>query len=141
MEAQERRFIRLLLVSLFAFLAIGCSVNLGRRGSSPDFFAGSNQTGVASYYHCSLHGRRTANGERYDKNAFTAAHKYYPFGTLVRVTNLKNGASLVLRINDRGPFIKGRIIDVSKRAAHELGFVRDGITRVDVQIIKLPTTA
>lgn len=141
MEAQERGFVRFLLVSFFTFMAVGCSVNLGRRDSNVDFVAGSSQTGVASYYHCSLHGRRTANGERYNGDALTAAHKHYPFGTLVRVTNLKNGASLVLRINDRGPFIRGRIIDVSKRAAQELGFVRDGITRVDVQIVKLPTSA
>lgn len=141
MEAQERRFTRSLLVSLFLFGTLGCSVNLGKKSSETDLFIGGGQVGIASYYHCSLHGRRTANGERYNRDAFTAAHKHYPFGTLLRVTNLKNGNTLVLRINDRGPFVKGRILDVSKRAAHELGFERDGIAKVAVEIIKLPTKA
>ncbi len=91
--------------------------------------------GVASWYGKRFHGRQTASGEAFDMNAFTAAHPSLPFGTRVRVTNLDNGRSVILKINDRGPFVKRRIIDVSRRAAEELGFVREGITQVRVEVI------
>ena len=77
---------------------------------------------AASWYGIPFDGRLTANGEIYDMNALSAAHKTLPFGTRIRVTNLDNGSSLILRINDRGPFIEGRILDVSRRAAQLLGF-------------------
>ena len=92
-------------------------------------------SGVASWYGKRFHGRQTASGEAFDMNAFTAAHPSLPFGTRVRVTNLDNGRSVILKINDRGPFVKRRIIDVSRRAAEELGFVREGITQVRVEVI------
>src|SRR5690606_6814118 len=94
-----------------------------------------HEEGIASYYGRRFHGRQTANGEKYNKNAYTAAHPSLPFGTVVLVENLKNGKSIVLRINDRGPFIKGRIIDVSKEAARKLDFIRDGLTKVRVYVI------
>ncbi len=90
--------------------------------------------GTASWYGGKFHGRRTANGEVYDKNQLTAAHPTLPFDTWVDVTNLRNGRTITLRINDRGPFIKGRVIDVSQHAAQQLGFVNDGITRVGIRI-------
>jgi rare lipoprotein A len=83
-------------------------------------------TGVASYYADQFNGRRTANGERFDNSAYTAAHRTLPFGTRVRVTNPANGASVVVRINDRGPFTRGRMIDVSRVAAEDLGLVQRG---------------
>lgn len=86
--------------------------------------AGGDQCGGASWY--SLPGNMTANGEIMDPDAMTAAHKTLPFGTRVKVTNRANGKTLVLRINDRGPYINGRIIDVSKAAAHRLGFLNAG---------------
>ncbi|QRG05474.1 septal ring lytic transglycosylase RlpA family protein [Xanthobacter dioxanivorans] len=89
-------------------------------------------TGIASYY---WQGRSTASGERFNPSAMTAAHRSLPFGTKVRVTNLRNGRSIVVRINDRGPFTRGRIIDVSKAAASELGFTGNGITRVHLAVI------
>jgi len=89
-----------------------------------------NETGVASWYGAQFHGRATANGETYDMNALTAAHKTLPMPTLVRVTNLENGRAVVLRVNDRGPFAQGRIIDVSRRAAQLLGFEKHGTARV-----------
>ena len=95
--------------------------------------------GVASYYHDSLHGRKTASGERYDKAALTAAHKSLPLGTKVRVTNPATGKSIVVKINDRGPFIKGRIIDLSRRAARELKMVKKGLAKVRVEIIATPS--
>jgi rare lipoprotein A len=91
--------------------------------------------GVASWYGGKFHGRTTASGEPYDMHALTAAHPSLPFGTRVRVTNLENGRSVVLRINDRGPFAKRRIIDVSRHAAEHLGFLRAGLAKVRVEVI------
>ncbi len=91
--------------------------------------------GVASWYGGMFHGRTTASGEPYDMHAMTAAHPSLPFGTKVRVTNLENGRSVVLKINDRGPFAKRRIIDVSRHAAKHLGFLGAGLARVRVQVI------
>jgi rare lipoprotein A len=99
---------------------------------------GRVQQGVASLYSDSFHGRRTASGERYDRTALTAAHKTLPLGTEVRVTRVKTGDSVVVRINDRGPFIKGRIIDLSRRAARELGMVNKGVDKVRVEVISRP---
>jgi rare lipoprotein A len=89
--------------------------------------------GTASFYHRSLEGHRTASGEPYDRRRLTAAHRTLPFGSRVRVTNLENGLSVVVLVNDRGPFRKGRVIDVSEEAARELGFYRAGTARVRVE--------
>ncbi|MET3352678.1 septal ring lytic transglycosylase RlpA family protein [Xanthobacter autotrophicus] len=89
-------------------------------------------TGIASYY---WQGRSTASGERFNPSAMTAAHRSLPFGTKVRVTNLRNGRTVVVRINDRGPFIRGRVIDVSRAAASELGFTGSGVTRVALAVM------
>jgi len=92
--------------------------------------------GFASYYASRFHGGTMASGWRYDEKALTAAHRTLPFGTRVRVTNLGNGRSVVVTILDRGPFTRGRIIDVSRRAARKLDFVRDGTARVRVEILR-----
>jgi len=102
-------------------------------GSSRPHASSSEAVGLASFYNRSFEGRRTASGERYDRHRLTAAHRTLPFGSRVRVTNLENGASVVLEVNDRGPFRKGRVIDVSERAARELGFYRAGTARVRVE--------
>ncbi len=94
-----------------------------------------DETGIASWYGAAFHGRQTANGEEYDMNSLTAAHRTLPMPSFVRVTNLDNGRSLVLKVNDRGPFAKGRIIDISKRGAQLLGFQNQGTARVRVQIL------
>jgi len=91
---------------------------------------------VASYYAHKFHGRTTANGEVYDMNGMTAAHRDLPFGTRVKVTHLSNKKSVTLRINDRGPFVEGRIIDVSYEAAKRLDFVQAGTARVRVEAIE-----
>jgi rare lipoprotein A len=88
---------------------------------------------VASYYARSLDGRLTASGERYDEDDLTAAHRTLPFGTRVRVTEPDSGRSVVVRINDRGPYVEGRDIDLSRRAAAELGIVEDGVALVTMQ--------
>jgi rare lipoprotein A len=94
-----------------------------------------NETGIASWYGPGFVGQRTASGEIYDQNAMTAAHKTLPLPTLVRVTNLENGRQIQLRINDRGPFVNNRIIDVSYRAAQLLGLDVNGTARVRVQVM------
>lgn len=94
------------------------------------------QTGVASWYGPNFHGKKTANGEIFDKYELTAAHKTLQMPSLVRVTNLENGRSLVVRINDRGPFSKGRIIDLSERAAELLDFKQKGVAKVKVQVLE-----
>lgn len=95
-----------------------------------------SQEGVAAYYSNVFQGRRTASGDRYDKNALTAAHNSYAFGTQLRVTNLANGKSVVVRVNDRGPSTPGRIIDLSRRAADELGYLREGLTEVRLEVLE-----
>ncbi len=90
--------------------------------------------GLASYYGKKFHGRKTASGERFNMYAMTAAHKRLPFGTRVRVTHLKSGRSVAVRINDRGPFARGRIIDLSYGAAKKLGMVTQGVARVQIRV-------
>lgn len=95
-----------------------------------------SEVGMASWYGEDFHARKTANGENYDMNTLTAAHRTLPLPSIVRVTNLENGRSLVLRINDRGPYAKNRIIDVSKRSAQLLGFQTQGVAKVRVEILE-----
>lgn len=98
----------------------------------PDYI----EEGVASWYGPGFHGRATANGERFDQNALTAAHRTLPMPSVVRVTNLENGRAAVLKVNDRGPFAKDRIIDLSKRAATDLGVIANGTARVRVEYLE-----
>lgn len=91
------------------------------------------QTGKASWYGSAFHGKKTANGERFNMNQLTAAHRTLPFASLVKVTNLNNGKSVVVRINDRGPFHGNRILDVSQAAAKLLGFQSQGTAKVKIE--------
>jgi rare lipoprotein A len=116
--------VRWAAVAAFAMLAGASSV------SQADAAA---QTGKASYY---KHGARTANGERFDPHGYTAAHRTLPFGTRVLVTNMKTGISVIVRINDRGPFVKSRIIDVSYGAAKVLGITATGVATVKIVPLK-----
>ena len=97
------------------------------------------EVGIASWYGPGFQGNRTANGEIYDMNGISAAHKTLPFGTIVRVVDLDTGKNIVVRINDRGPFIAGRIIDLSKGAAEKLGIVDKGIAHVGLRIVRWPS--
>jgi rare lipoprotein A len=106
----------------------------------PDDAVTESFTGLASWYGRRFHGRRTASGEHYDMAALTAAHKSLPFGSRVRVTNLDNGRSVVVVINDRGPFVKRRLIDVSHAAAQRLGFLNHGLAKVRVDVLAEPTS-
>ena len=93
------------------------------------------QSGVASYYGPGFHGRRTANGEAFNMHAMTAAHRTLPFGTKVKVTNLANGKSAIVRVNDRGPYANGRIIDLSVAAAKQIGSTNSGTARVTLEVL------
>jgi rare lipoprotein A len=95
-----------------------------------------DEYGVASYYGDEFHGRKTASGEKYNKNELTCAHKTYPFGTKLRVTRLDNKKSVIVRVNDRGPFIKGYVVDLSKKAAQEIGMIEDGIIKVKIELVE-----
>ncbi|MDQ3364560.1 MAG: septal ring lytic transglycosylase RlpA family protein [Myxococcota bacterium] len=129
-------------VALAIAVAIGCGappkqskpkrVAVGQ----PAGAAGELQRGKASWYGGSFHGGPTASGERYDKRTMTAAHRTLPFGTRVRVTNLKNGRTVTVRINNRGPYSKGRIIDLSEAAAERLGMIDAGVVPCTVERLR-----
>ena len=93
--------------------------------------------GEASYYGKKFHGRKTANGEIFNMYAKTAAHKQLPFNTIIRVKNIENNKSVTVRINDRGPFINNRILDLSYQAAHEIDMIRSGVVMVEIKILEL----
>lgn len=97
-----------------------------------------DQTGIASWYGEPFHGRRTSSGEIYDMHQLTAAHLTLPFGTIVLVTDLETGKSVVVKINDCGPYVAGRIIDLSFAAAERLGMVRKGLAKVGLKVLKYP---
>jgi rare lipoprotein A len=97
--------------------------------------ASSSGDGLASYYADRYQGHKTASGERFDAARLTAAHRTLPFGTRVRVTNLDNGRSVVVRVNDRGPFASGRVIDLSQAAARQLDMLRAGVARVKLEVL------
>ena len=105
------------------------------RGSEPSP-AVWTETGVASWYGEPFHGRNTASGEKYDMNDLTCAHPTLAFGTRLRVENLDNGRSITVRVNDRGPFKKERILDVSRKAAQELGMIGPGTARVRISVVE-----
>jgi len=120
-------------VILIAGLAVFALTSPAAQSAVPVSGTFKPETGIASWYGEKFHGRKTANGEVYDMLAMTAAHKTLPFGTIVLVTNLADGRQVVVRINDRGPFIDGRIIDLSKAAAVQIGLDRTGIANVQIR--------
>jgi len=123
--------------ALFAFASCVNATNSKPEEVIPGYKVKTVEHGKASWYNVRTNrGHATASGERLDERAATAAHKTLPMGTKVRVTNLVNGNSEVVRINDRGPFIKGRIIDVTIGTAEKLGFVRSGVVPVKVEVLK-----
>jgi rare lipoprotein A len=127
------------LLALIAVVIALCACPSGGGGSKkPTGSPGKPgvQHGIASWYGGKHHGGPTASGERFDKNAMTAAHRTLRMGTRVRVTRVKNGRVVIVRINDRGPYAKGRIIDLSEAAARKLDMIEDGIAKVKVEVIK-----
>src|SRR5579862_3532080 len=124
-------------VAAAALVAAGCSRRTAARIPAPPAPAriGSEETGVASWYGIPYNGRRAASGEIFDMEQLTAAHRTLPFETWVEVTNLVNGKRVEVRINDRGPFVDGRIIDLSRAAAEKIEMVRSGVVRVRLKVI------
>ncbi len=120
------------MLAVLYLAAAGCSGDSGMGESS---WAGYTQTGKASYYAEKFQSRKTASGELYDKAKRTAAHKKLPFGTEVRVTNISNGKSVIVRVNDRGPFSKGRIIDLSSSAFRSIGRLAQGGIDVKIEVL------
>lgn len=126
-------------------LAVSClvlgSFSIGRAAPAEVAKAPvASEVGLASYYADRYHGRTTASGETFDTHALTAAHRTLRFGTLVKVTQLDNNRSVIVRINDRGPFVEGRVIDLSRAAAEELQITRAGLAKVKVEIIPPPAS-
>jgi rare lipoprotein A len=114
---------------------VGGTYVIGGQVYTPDENYRYNESGMASWYGPGFHGKRTANGEAYDQHAMTAAHRTLPMPSVVRVTNLDNGSTVILRVNDRGPFAHNRILDVSRAAAERLDMVRSGVASVRVEIL------
>lgn len=112
-----------------------CYTVRGKRYSPTYVKVGQVMKGVSSWYGPNFHGKRTSNGEVYNMHARTAAHKTWPMDTMVKVSNLQNGKSTIVRINDRGPFVRGRIIDCSYTAGKEIGLDRMGIAKVSIQVV------
>jgi rare lipoprotein A len=104
----------------------------------PAVHAGDTETGIASWYGAPYHGQRAASGEIYDMEQLTAAHRTLPFQTVVEVTNLDNGKRVTVRINDRGPFVKGRILDLSHAAAKHIDMIGPGTARVRLKVVQPP---
>lgn len=123
----------LILLVLFFLGSLGCSNCCCLGGTQA---TGYVQYGKASYYGEKFHGRKTASGETFNKWAYTCAHKKLSFNTKVKVTNLKNQKTVVVRVNDRGPFVKGRIIDLSFAAAKKIGMVKDGVVKVKIEVLR-----
>jgi rare lipoprotein A len=128
-------------MSLLASAALAAAFVVFAPMVAPEKAAASQRTvvqtaaGAASWYGQKFHGRRTASGERFDMNGLTAAHRTLPFGTQVRVTNPRNGRSVVVRINDRGPAARSRVIDLSRGAAETVGIVRSGVAPVTLEVL------
>lgn len=115
---------RIFFIFICIFLSLSCSYY--KRGD------------VASWYGIEYQGKKTSRGEDFDMMKYTAAHKMLPLGTIVKVTNLENGKSVVVVINDRGPFIRGRNIDLSYAAAQEIGMIEKGVQKVKIEVLKYP---
>ncbi len=118
---------------------VGKSYKIMGKWYTPRYDPTYEETGIASWYGPGFHGRLTANGEKYNQNAWTAAHTTLPMPSIVRVTNLENGKAMNLRVNDRGPFHPGRIIDLSKAASEKLGVIEHGVAKVKVVYLKAET--
>lgn len=135
--------LKYVLLILIIFIISGCATKrnfyIFHKPTKPiKVYTGYHETGIASWYGSDFHGRPTASGEIYNMYAMTAAHKTLPLGTYVKVTNLENGKSVIVKINDRGPFVKGRIIDLTYAAAKKLGMANKGIAKVKITVVKSP---
>jgi rare lipoprotein A len=122
-------------VALAALAALLVAAPTGQGPAVPDTVPEWVQQGPVSWYGPGFQGRRTANGETFDTHDLTMAHRSLEFGSEVRVTNLENGRNVVVRVNDRGPYVRGRVADLSQAAASELGFVDDGVVKARIELL------
>lgn len=129
---KENLLIKISLLVIFCILSACSTVQYDADGNRTRY----TESGQASYYADMFENRKTASGEIYKHNLKTAAHKKLPFGTYVKVTNIQNGKSVTVKINDRGPFVKGRIIDLSKSAFSSIGNTSSGLINVKIEVIK-----
>ena len=129
MRGMKRWGMLAVAIALLAVIALGGWKYAGQERDSISFI----ETGIASWYGPSFHGKKTASGETYDQNELTAAHKKLPLGSQATVTNLETGKSVNVEINDRGPYVPGRKIDLSKEAARQLGILHDGTSKVSIE--------
>lgn len=126
-----KRFIILILAGCLL-----CACAGSKKYDGDPSWSGFTEKGKASYYATGYQSRKTASGERFDNNALTAAHKRLPFGTKVRVTNVRNGKHVEVIINDRGPFVKGRVIDLTRAAFSQIEVLRRGVADVEISVIR-----
>lgn len=123
---------RIFFIFIFSIILSSCSLPVSRESYAPGYI----ERGIASWYGEEFHGRPTSSGEIYDMHALTAAHKLMPLGTVAKVTNLENGRSVTVKINDRGPFIDDRIIDLSYGSAGAIDMVETGLAPVEIEVLK-----
>jgi rare lipoprotein A len=128
-------------VAVLALAVTGCATSTKATGTSATGSSapGTRIVGLASWYGQRHHGQATASGELFDMNKLTAAHRTLPFGTRLKVTNVDNGRSVVVRVNDRGPWVKDRVIDVSRAAGRALGMTGEGVARVEIVVLGAAT--
>ena len=138
MSVKHSRILLIFLIAGFSLLATSCGIVQRTRAPEVSGAATGNiiGSGIASWYGPNFHGKLTANGERYNMNDYTAAHKTLPFNTVVRVDNVENGKSVVVRINDRGPYVGNRIIDLSRKAAQEIDMIGNGTASVRLMVVR-----
>lgn len=135
MTSQISKTGRMLLWSIVLLMGMMTGACSWIPKGEPAFDAGMKDRGVASWYGEQFHGRQAANGELFDMNSLTAAHRTIPLGSMVRVVNLENGKVVHVRINDRGPYVDGRILDLSRAAAGRLGMAEGGLSKVQVEVV------
>lgn len=128
---QDQRYLWTLIVTGTVWLTSCAAINKGKA----DLDLGMKERGIASWYGDDFHGWVTASGERYDMQALTAAHRTLPLGTVARITNVVNGTHVMIRINDRGPYVNGRILDLSYAAAKALEMVQDGVSAIQLEVV------
>lgn len=121
-----------------SLVASGGATGSTSRSIAQPLLTRTQELGLASFYHDKYHGKPTASGETFGTNQLTAAHRTLPFGTIVRVTAMDGNRSVIVRINDRGPFVSGRCIDLSRAAARELKFEKSGLLKVKVEVLRVP---
>jgi rare lipoprotein A len=136
MQTRSFKFVYVLLVFSLSGCVSVVHFNQSSKSNENNSIQNYIEEGFASYYSDAFEGKETASGEIFTQTGLTAAHRWLPFGTIVKVTNLENGKSILVKINDRGPFVPNRIIDLSKMASQKLGFYNKSIAKVRIEVVE-----